>query len=262
MVKLVQVGSGRWGQRYIATLASFPEVELKVANRETWKNLIDQKPDGVIVCTPPDSHIEIAQYALKKNIAILIEKPLSLSLSEAETLKKFTAPILVNHIHLFSDGYQNMKKSIAGKKITHIDSQGYGQGPVRPYSSLWDYGPHDLSMILDLVGRFPEKITASESNPSSPESLFTIEMDFGDFYTKSVVGNGALTSARTISVDCNSANFFYDDKKRPETHSAPLTTALRVFIDAIGGKNDSRLGLALSLDVMKILEHCQKLLRA
>ena len=97
-------GNGKWGQNYISTLKYFQDINLQVATRENWKQLIDKNPDGVIVATPPDSHIEIASYSLSKNIATMIEKPLALSLQEAETLKQFTAPILVNHIQLFTKG--------------------------------------------------------------------------------------------------------------------------------------------------------------
>src|SRR5208283_3041583 len=99
--KLLLVGSGVWGQKYISTLSNFSAVSLEAASRDNWKELIDKKPDGVIVCTPPQSHVEIASYALSQNIPTMIEKPLALSLSEAKLLRQFSAPILVNYVHLF-----------------------------------------------------------------------------------------------------------------------------------------------------------------
>src|ERR1035437_729108 len=102
-MNIVMVGNGQWAQRYISTLSRFPNVNLQIANRDNWKSLILKTlPEGVIVCTPPQSHIEIATYSLKLGIPTMIEKPLSLSLSEANALKQFCSPILVNHIHLFS----------------------------------------------------------------------------------------------------------------------------------------------------------------
>src|SRR5580658_1853229 len=87
-------GTGKWGQNYIKTLSSFENVKLIIANRNNWKILIDDNiPDFVIISTPPQSHIEIAIYALEQNIPVIIEKPLSLSYSVALSLKEFKSLI-------------------------------------------------------------------------------------------------------------------------------------------------------------------------
>lgn len=256
MTKLLLVGAGKWGQKYISTLNTFPDVELQIADRNNWRNLIDEIPDGVIVCTPPNSHVEIASYSMLKGIPTMIEKPLSLSLSEAESLTPFKVPVLVNHIHLFSEAYQNLKNVVHHRKIDKITSLGFNKGPVRAYSSLWDYGCHDLSMILDLTNSFPQQIEASELRTDTG-SLFNIKLQFDTFYTESLVGNGGQKPVRKIKVDCDGIKVVYDDKERPNHHIPPLTNALRVFIDAIGGKPDYRLGLDLSLKVIQILESCK-----
>ena len=105
-LNLLLVGAGKWGMNYVSTLNSFPNIDLKIATRYNWKRLIDEHPDGVFICTHPSSHIEIANYALSRNIPTMIEKPLALSLNEANSLKGFSAPILVNNIHLFSETFR------------------------------------------------------------------------------------------------------------------------------------------------------------
>lgn len=251
---LLLVGSGSWGKRYISTLSNFQNVKLQIADRTNWKPLIDSRPDAVIVCTPPDSHIEISAYALQKNIPVMIEKPLALSLSEAQTLKQFTAPILVNHIHLFTAGYQTIKKQVKDYCITTIVSNGYNKSPNRTYSSLWDYGPHDISMILDLLDEYPQNILIEEQSQNDGY-LYTLEMEFDNCRSISKVGNGCDKKRRDISViyDIN-REAYYDDLNRQPNHIPPLTNALNVFIAAINGKPDNRLGLDLALKITQVLE--------
>jgi hypothetical protein len=264
MINILLIGSGAWGQKYISTLSNFSDVSLTIANRNNWKQLIDKHPSGVIVCTPPDSHVEIASCALSNNIPTMIEKPLSLSLEECYKLKQFSAPILVNHIHLFSQAYQNLRTIVKTYKIDKILSLGYNNGPVRNYSSLWDYGPHDLSMILDLSHSrggpcvFPNNIDVQKLHTDTGV-LFNIKIKFNTMFdAESLVGNGGKKSVRKLKVFCDGLKIEYNDKDRPVHHSPPLTNAINVFIDAIGGKKDYRLGLDLSLKIMNVLECCQK----
>lgn len=251
--KLLLIGSGVWGKNYIKTLEDF-NVNLTVANRHNWKQLIDENPDGVIVCTPPQSHIEIASYSLEKDIPTMIEKPLSLSLSEAMELEKFSAPILVNHIHLFSKQYQYIKNVIDINSIKSISSAGFNTGPYRDYSSLWDYGPHDLSMILDLLNKDPKSVYINKY-PYLNGEIYSIELLFDKLKTISIVGNGGLFKQRKLSID-SYPRYVYDDSI--PSSSKPLSNALEVFMDVINGIDDYRLGLKLSFRIIKILEQYSK----
>lgn len=254
-MKLLLVGNGKWAQNYVSTLASFTNVELKIANRDNWKSLIDEKPNGVMICTPPSSHIEIAERALRQNIPTMIEKPLALSHQEVERLQQFTTPILVNHIHLFSDAYQRLKSMIDPGSIASIVSLGFNKGPTREYSSLWDYGCHDLAMILDLSQKYPQTIAATEVK-TKHGSLFNIKMKFDQFETESLVGNGGEKPVRKLKVASGGLKIVYDDVLH--WGPPPLTNALKVFMSAIGGSSDPRLGVDLSIQIVKILEECQK----
>lgn len=261
MITLGLIGaSGKWAQNYIKTIDNFSNIKLLTANRDTWQDLINSKTcNGIIISTPPDTHINIAEIALKNNIPVMIEKPLSLSFNEAQQLKQYNIPILVNHIHLFSQSYQNLKNIVKNKKIDKIVSLGFNKGPIRTYSSLWDYGCHDLSMILDILQEMPSKIEIQEIK-SENTSLFFLEMNFKNCQTQSLVGNGGKKAIRKLKINCEGLKLIYDDKDRPIYHNPPLTNAIQVFLDAIHGKEDERLGINLSLNVIKTLEKYQNLL--
>ena len=61
------------------------------SHSDDWRALIDRckgKVDFISVCTPNDSHHAIAKAALEAGFDVMCEKPLSMSLSEAEELER------------------------------------------------------------------------------------------------------------------------------------------------------------------------------
>lgn len=253
-MKLLLIGAGKWGTNYISTLSSFENIELTVANKENWQHLIDQRPDGVIIATPPQSHIQIAEHAASYQIPIMLEKPAALSSAELQILNCYKPLILVNYIHLFSDAYEWMIRSIDVDAITKISSHGYNMGPFRNYSSLWDYAPHDLAMILYLLKEYPTYLEIQKI--ANTNSLFSLEMIFNKCATYSMIGNGATSVCRDFIVEFNGMTLKYDDQVRPFSHAQPLNKALSIFIQSIQGHADNRMGLELSLQITKILECC------
>jgi hypothetical protein len=249
---ILLVGNGAWSQIYKSTIQkSFPNISLTTANRQTWKSHINNKPDAVIVCTPPSSHIEIAAYALEKSIPVMCEKPLCLSLKEAEILKQYSAPILINYIHLFSKQYQQVKFDLNNHNINYIRSFGQGDKPERVgYNDLWDYAPHDIAMILDLARQYPKSTKCELISPRK----YGIVLEFSDFVSHSVIGFGA--KKRSLIVSSNYNILEYSD--RFPSSDLPLTNAIQVFIGALNGKKDYRLGLDLSFDVLRVLEECER----
>jgi len=266
-MKVLLTGSGAWGKNYITTINNlFPQHNLIVANRYNWKSLIDEMPDAVIVATPPQSHVEIASYALEKNIATMIEKPLALSLKEAKTLEKYSStPILINHIHLFSLGYEKIKKYCNNNAINYISSCNVGHSYHENCSPLWDYGVHELAMFLDLIDEMPQSINVQTDN----HKIFTLDLEFNNSKAHTFTGyDQSMSKHRIINVEVDGIIISYDDLQRPLSHSQPLSNALGVFFNAILYKNslgsvgsyDSRMGLDLSFKILDVLEKCENIL--
>ena len=250
-MNIVLIGAGHWGQAYIKTFTrDFPHVKLDIGTRQNWQKLVDQKPNGVIVCTPPNVHVEQALHALQQDIPVMIEKPLALSLKECEKLNGFKTPILVNHIHLFSEGYIQMKRVLGDhwtNKIDKIETAGWGTNQ-HEYSQLWDYGVHDLSMILDLMGQNPISVKCYKTNH------YHVMMDFGNkhqTHTVSLIGKNTkwkdigLEKMRKIAIHFSGLSLEYDDINRPSHHIPPLTNAIKTFLNVVEGMEDDRLGIDL-----------------
>lgn len=257
---LVLVGPGKFGQKYISTLnTDFSNVNLLIGTRDNWKQLIDDKPDGVIVCTPPDSHIEIASYALERNIPTLIEKPLALSVSEVEKLSVFTAPIMVNYIDLFSDNFNNLKSQINEYEVLSVSVEISGSGPVREYSSLWDYGPHAIASFLTLTKQTSGNIIFNKNNGFLPDTyIYKIDFEFQNFVGTCIFGNGGCKKTRSYKIQTLNKTLELDNTKHKRQ---PLYNVINSFLSLINGEKILYSGLELSLQVTKILEFVDKLLK-
>ena len=254
---IVLIGSGKWGQVYANTFDEyFPNVNLIVGDRSNWQSKVDDGTDGVIVCTSPFSHVNITKYVLDKNIPVMVEKPLSLNLEEAKILNGYNVPILINNIHLFSDSFQRLKDIVSKYKITFILSNGSNCGPTRDFSSLWDYGWHDISMIFDLINSDPIKFEVYEKNNKCGK-LFNIAMKFSNtLRTFSTVGNGGENKIRSLEVSFDGLHLTYD---QANDTSRSLNNSINLFLKAISGQtDDERLGLDLSFRIINALQNCEK----
>src|SRR5262245_61377098 len=103
-LRLGLIGAGRWARAYVKTIEAMPDLRIaRVARRS--KAPVDFLPkgaelashwmdvaratdlDAVIVATPPQSHAEIAEAAVETGLPVLVEKPLTLDLAEAQRIR-------------------------------------------------------------------------------------------------------------------------------------------------------------------------------
>ncbi len=117
--------------------------------------IVRARPDAVSVVVPTSMHFEIAQKALSNGIHVLIEKPVTTTVSEAESLLRMAADsdlvLQVGHIERFNSAVQYISK------IVHepLFLQSRRLGPFSPRISdvgvVLDLMIHDIDIILSLV---------------------------------------------------------------------------------------------------------------
>ena len=285
------IGAGRWGRVYIKTLAQFEGAKLAlVASRnpetsalvpsgcrvlEDWKALVaSPEIDAVIVASPPSLHYEMGAAAIAAKKAVLMEKPLTDSLKDAEALLALAessgALVWVQHTQLFHPAYRELKKRARG--IMAARSMGGNHGPFREGTPpLWDYAAHDLSIFLDLLG-LPTSVLADRLPAETPDGeLFELMLEHeGGVPTRAVVGNGMAKKARRLEVDAEDGTYCFDEMKadkltlssRGKTQSIPidptppLTIALREFCAALREGRHDLAPLKLGVEVVRALEEC------
>lgn len=167
MTRIALLGHGRWGKNIERTLAGMRTVRVHVSDpRESSPPPALDAIDAVVVATPGTTHANVALPFLERGIPTFIEKPLTTSLVDARrlerTARKHKTIVMVGHIHLYNPAYQATKSLLPTiGKIRHLHGEGLANGPYRDdMSVLWDWAPHDVSMMLDIVGRMPHSVQA------------------------------------------------------------------------------------------------------
>lgn len=297
-LRLGLIGAGPWGRRYIETLRDFPGAVLThVASRnpETaafagpackvtpdWRRLIGASDlDGLIVASPPAFHAEHAGFAIASGMPVLIEKPLTLDLHSSlcllEAAQVRGAVVVVDHLYLFHPAYEELRRRVLplGGRMS-IRSIGGNRGPVRPsVPPLWDYGPHDLAMCLDLAGRMPSSINGTRRRSGEGE-IIDLHLAFpGGTEAHLTFGNGFVAKARNLTILRAGVKLRFDDlgeNKLVESASGgravpvavepgrPLDRALRAFIRAIRGRPYDFSGLRAAVEVIALLSQCETVL--
>lgn len=181
MIKIGIIGTGYWGKHHIRIFSKLPCQLVGIADIDKTKeslareynikfftdfNKLLNTVDAISIVTPPSTHFDIAKKALTVGKHVFIEKPFVLKRKEAlelESLRKAKNLILmVGHIFLYHPAIIELKKIIEKGdlgQIYYIISQRLNLGIVRhDVNSLWNFAPHDLSIIIYLLGKMPKEV--------------------------------------------------------------------------------------------------------
>lgn len=224
-MKIGIIGTGNWGSKIINELKHIPEVNkivlcnnhgkynYKDIYNDYQKMITKERPDGIIVAACPGINKYVAKYCNFYNIPIMLEKPVCLKLSDWNEINKLSIPILVNYLHLLNNQYRKMKEQLIGKKIIRIGSLGYGNGPVRNYSSLLDYGSHDLALIFDLLPEANklEIIQYQATEMKEGRQMHKLHLQSEEIDINILSGNDRTNKARKLVVFCSDGDQFNID---------------------------------------------------
>lgn len=283
MIRLALIGCGAWGKNYLKSIIPIDQAKITVIcdtklsvpelppeRVKVVSNYFDIKDvDGVIVATPPSTHRKIACHFLEQKIPVLLEKPVALTLEDAtdifETALDKDTAVLVDNIHLFAPAFESLRDEVkTWDRPLIINSVGGNIGPFRDYSSLFDYGPHDLAMCLSIFGVIPDQMDVLKGG-SMAGDVFTIKLGFGSSRAILIVGNGMVQKERRFRVanalhkieynDLADSKLAIDGMVCPIDTIPPLRKALYKFVRHIeSGYIDWRFDYELNLGVMYILE--------
>ena len=129
----------------------------------------DTSIDAVVIATSVFSHFPLAKKALNAGKHVLIEKPMTASVAEADELIELAAAkgltLMVDHTFLYTGAVAKMKELIDNKEIgtpRYFDSSRINLGLFQPdVNVIWDLAPHDLSILTYLVDQKPVSINAT-----------------------------------------------------------------------------------------------------
>src|SRR5437870_9391612 len=184
------VGSGYWGKNLVrnfyelgALAAIWDNDTEKVSQlRQQYPDcrfpssyaevLSDDSINAVAIATPAETHAAMVREALLADKDVFIEKPLCLSVPEGEKLVALARDrkrvLMVGHLLWYHPVILKLKELIdSGElgRIQYIYSNRLNLGKIRREENiLWSFAPHDISVILGLLGEMPELVQAQGGN--------------------------------------------------------------------------------------------------
>jgi len=202
-------GLGYWGPNLARNLSAEPAVELVAlcdsdpARRERVGStypaargfasqaelLSERPPDLLAIATPVASHRDLAIEALRAGCHVLVEKPLALSVAEAEqilgTAQSAGRRVFVDHTFLFTGAVSEIARQVregALGELHYVDSVRIALGLFQPdIDVIWDLAPHDLAILDHVLGRPPRSVRAlgSTHNPRGFADVAYLHLDYG-----------------------------------------------------------------------------------
>lgn len=176
------VGLGSWGRNYVKTLIEYNTCQLFVSDidEEVLKNfqtlqivsfselLANDRIEALIIATPDHTHFQLTVSALAAGKDVLVEKPMAISIAEAEEIlhfaQKWKRIVAVGHTPIYSSSFDLLKSQIdqiTMKDIIRIEAVRTSQGRGNGSDVLWDLAAHDLAMTICLFG-FPKSVSVIE----------------------------------------------------------------------------------------------------
>jgi len=237
-IRLGLIGVGKWGMNYVKTIKNIEDAELKIIackdikNKshltsnykviDNWHEITQSKDiDGIIIATPPETHFEIASEAINNRKPIVIEKPLSLNLKNANSILSAAlekqVSVKVNHIYLYHPSFRFLKKHIRDRfDFNSIYSLAGNWGPFRTdVSPLWDWAPHDIAMCLDLMKEIPlevdAKLTKEIFDPNKSMLNICTNLRFSNNkYAELNFGNIMESKKRVFKINYDNKSYIFD----------------------------------------------------
>lgn len=207
------VGFGYWGPNLVRNFARHPRARVawicdldagrrRAAEREypharvtaSVDDLLrDAQVELVVIATPISSHFDLARRALEAGKHVLVEKPLTADVGQAEALvdlaRRVDRRLFVDHTYLFTPEVRYIRDLVARGELgelLYVDGVRINLGLFQTdHDVVWDLAPHDLSILLCLLGRPPRSVlcTGSSHTPSGLTDVAMIHLDFGDQLT-------------------------------------------------------------------------------
>jgi len=191
--KVVLLGCGGWGRNIARVLAELGALALICDSGESRGRTIAKELDvefttdraaalarsdiaAVAIATPAATHAEMALAALEAGKHVYVEKPIALSLSDAQAMaaraRETARVLMVGHLLQYHPVFVKLAALVregALGKLHYIYSNRLNQGRIRTEeNALWSLAPHDFSMILSLAGETPSRVSASGKAAMQP----------------------------------------------------------------------------------------------
>ena len=156
----------------LATLDAQAELVSGVRTTTRFSDLLDTDVQALVIAAPAALHYTYTRAALSAGKDVFVEKPMALRCSEGlelvELADSLNRVLMVGHILQYHPAIVGLHGLVAREELgqlRYIYSNRLNLGRVRQEENiLWSFAPHDLSVIISLVGSEPEYVSATGSS--------------------------------------------------------------------------------------------------
>lgn len=183
--RVAVIGCGYWGRNLVRNFAELgaldalvdahaPTVEALRAKHggralSLEQALADPSIQAVAIAAPAALHYRLTKQALEAGKHVFVEKPIALAVAEAEELCTIAARLdrrlMVGHLLQYHPVFLALKAlTQEGRlgRLQYVYSNRLNLGKIRREEDvLWSFAPHDVSMILSLIGAEPDRVTCT-----------------------------------------------------------------------------------------------------
>ncbi len=314
------IGCGYWGPNLIRNFRNLPNCHLKAMcdlNEERLAHLKGLYPevtgltsyeemlstmdlDAVVIAAPVRFHYDLAKASLLAGKHTMIEKPMASSVAECEELielaEKKGLVLMVGHTFLYSAAVRKISEIVRSGdlgEIRYINARRLNLGLFqKDINVAWDLAPHDLSIILHILGEYPLSVNCQGNAHVTPgiEDVTNMSLMFPNsrFATiqsswleprkvreMTIVGSRrmiiyddlqAQQSIRIYDVRVDRPphydsfgdfqySYHYGDSYIPHLkHEEPLKTECQHFLDSIRQGSTPLTNGRVGMDIVRILE--------
>jgi predicted dehydrogenase len=182
------IGYGYWGPKLVRNFQELPNTQVSmVADKDAgrlnqvrqthrdvevtndYMDLLNSDIDGVVIATPVSTHFRLAWDALRHGKSVLVEKPLARTPAECQALIDIAESrhlaVMVGHTFEYNPAVEMLKSMVASGELGRIyyvyglrTNLGIFQKDI---NVLWDLAPHDISILLYVLGQLPLSVSAN-----------------------------------------------------------------------------------------------------
>ena len=258
MARTGLIGCGMWGRnlaRNLSQLGALASVADRDAENATAfadefggkadsiDAVLEQHDlDGIIIATPAFTHADLACRALAAGRHVYVEKPLAMSLNEANRIaaaaRDARRVVMVGHLIRYHQAFITLQQEIASGrigKVQHVMANRLAMGRIRSNESvIHDLCPHDTSLLLALMGEEPTSVSCAGASHITPGIVDHVSAMFAFSDERTAAMNISWISPykeHRLTVIGSSGSIVFDD-------SRPWAEKLTLFRDDIQPQGD------------------------
>jgi predicted dehydrogenase len=253
---------------------------------------------GVALATPAETHAELAIQAMQAGKDVFVEKPMAMTLEDAEKMKKVAEGtdriLMVGHLLEYHPAVLKLREMIASGqlgKINYIYSNRLNFGKVRTEeNALWSFAPHDVAVILRLMGQAPAEVSScggsyltdgiadttisnlrfhddsrahifvSWLHPFKEQRLVVVgDKKMAIFNDVAPFGEKLQLYPQNVDFDGSIPTLKKEDAEFVDhANTEPLREECNHFLDCIQSRNQPLTNAQSGIDVLQVLHACQK----